>query len=282
MPSDTPGVKTLKRIPAELRAAAEQRDALPRVFDLAEIEIRAAKEGSKSPGGIRGLAAVYDSLSLNLGGFREKIDRGAFDRAAAEDDVRALFNHDRNLVLGRSKAGAGTLRLDPSHERGLAIDIEELPNTSTARDLVELMKRGDVDQMSFGFSTVGDRWEEDDDGRIIRTLEEVRLFDVSPVTFPAYPETEVEARGLLAAIFATPELRAGKVLSARSRSLVESARDALDELLVAASDEADDEEQNSVDPAEAMTATVALAKLRLRAFEVAVPYHPIREETHRG
>lgn len=240
-----------------------------RTFALTGVEVREAPKGSKSPGGFRGYAAVYDSLSVNLGGFREKIDAGTFDTAIVEDDVRALVNHDRNLVLGRSKAGEGTLKL-ASDEHGLLVDIPELPDTTYARDLVELLKRGDVDQMSFGFTVVRDRWEEDEDGRVIRTLEEVRLFDVSPVTFPAYPETSAEARGSIV-ISLPEEIRAGKVLSARSRSLVENARDALAELLVhadgeqnEASDDSEDRETPENDAA--VDFRIRLAKARIAAM----------------
>jgi HK97 family phage prohead protease len=239
-----------------------------REFALTDVEVRKAPEGSKSPGGFRGYAAVYDSLSVNLGGFREKIDPGTFDTAIAEDDVRALFNHDRNHVLGRSKAGDGTMRLS-SDDKGLLVEIDELPNTSTARDLVELLKRGDVDQMSFGFTTVRDRWEEDEDGRVIRTLEEVRLFDVSPVTFPAYPDTEAEARGESIVIRLPEEIRAGKVLSARSRTLVEQARDALADLLSHADGEnaAPADAVEGRDENEAATdARIRLARARIAAM----------------
>ena len=251
---------------------------------LRDVEVREAKPGSKSPGGFSGYAAVYGARSLDLGGFVEVIEPGAFDAAIAEDDVRALINHDRNLVLGRSKAGAGTLSLS-SDEVGLRTEIDELPDTSYARDLVELLRRGDVDQMSFGFVTIRDRWETEEDGTELRTLLEARLFDVSPVTFPAYPDTLAEARALrdLFASRADAEIRAGAVLSKRSRSLVEQARDSLTELLDHAGDGAD-EESNSAPAVESPAvpapgdersseSALALAKVRLRALEVApIPY----------
>ena len=138
---------------------------------------------------IRGHAAVFNSLSENLGGFREQIAPGAFSTAIQTDDVRALLNHDPNLVLGRNKAG--TLRL-AEDSQGLAIEIDP-PDTQTARDLMVSMKRGDITQMSFGFSVRhgGESWSKDPAGMHVRTLSKVRLFDVSPVTYPAYTATDV-------------------------------------------------------------------------------------------
>jgi HK97 family phage prohead protease len=143
---------------------------------------------------IRGHAAVFNQLSEDLGGFREQIAPGAFADALGTDDVRALFNHDPNFVLGRNLAG--TLKLSED-ARGLAIEIDP-PDTQFARDLMVSMKRGDINQMSFGFSVRpnGQNWAKDDDGKVIRTLTKLRLFDVSPVTFPAYPQTDVAVRSL--------------------------------------------------------------------------------------
>lgn len=142
-----------------------------------------------------GHAAVFNERSENLGGFREVVAPGAFAEAVQKDDVRALFNHDPNFVLGRNTAG--TLRL-AEDKRGLAYEVE-LPDTQTIRDLVIApVERGDVTGSSFGFRVRpgGQDWAEDDDGVLIRTLKDVRLFDVSPVTFPAYPQTDVAVRSL--------------------------------------------------------------------------------------
>jgi HK97 family phage prohead protease len=143
------------------------------------------RDGEDRP--IVGYAAVFNSLSENLGGFREMIAPGAFDNVLG-DDVRALINHDANLILGRTKAGTLTLRAD---DKGLYYDIAP-GQQSYFRDLVESVKRGDIDQSSFAFTVDDDKWEEDKEGRVIRTIKSVRrLYDVSPVTYPAYPDASV-------------------------------------------------------------------------------------------
>ena len=157
------------------------------------VELRVAKEEGKAPM-LRGHAAVFEQLSEDLGGFREKIAAGAFKDAIKGDDVRALFNHDPNFVLGRNKAG--TLKLSED-DTGLKVDIDP-PDTQFARDLMVSIERGDISQMSFGFTipTGGQMWEEQEDGSYIRTITRASLFDVSPVTFPAYPQTDVAVREL--------------------------------------------------------------------------------------
>jgi len=155
------------------------------------VEVREREGGGAI---IRGMAAMYDKLSENLGGFREIIAPGAFEDTDMSD-VRGLFNHDSNFVLGRSKSK--TLRLTRTKE-GLEYEID-VPDTQTIRDLVvEPIRRGDISQSSFGFIIGGgnDTWDENEDGVLIRTIHRIReLFDVSPVTYPAYPDTTVGARG---------------------------------------------------------------------------------------
>lgn len=165
-------------------------DTERRVLVLDELIVE-RREGK--PPLLRGHAAVFGQLSEDLGGFREQIAPGAFRDAIETDDVRALFNHDANYVLGRNRSG--TLRL-AEDARGLAIEIDP-PDTQTIRDLVIApIERGDVTQMSFGFSVRpnGQDWAKNDEGQTIRTLKKVRLYDVSPVTFPAYPQTDIAAR----------------------------------------------------------------------------------------
>ena len=157
-----------------------------RTFEIEGLEIRKSKDGKRT---IAGHAAVFNRVA-DGGWFREQVAPGAFKDSLGVDDVRALWNHDPNHVLGRNKAG--TLRLSED-ERGLAIEIDP-PDTQTARDLVVLIERGDVSQMSFGFQTIKDSWETKDGDKDIRTLEKVKLWDVSPVTFPFYKDTDVAVR----------------------------------------------------------------------------------------
>lgn len=142
------------------------------------------------PTRIVGYAAVFNQLSDVLGWFREQIAPGAFAEAIG-GDVRALWNHNPDYVLGRTVNG--TLRLHED-DHGLAFEVEA-PETQWARDALETIRRGDVNQMSFSFETVRDRWEGGTETETrTRTLLQVRLHDVSPVTFPAYPQTSAQVR----------------------------------------------------------------------------------------
>lgn len=158
---------------------------------LPGTEIRAVEiEGRKK---LEGYAAMFGMVSGDLGGFREQIAPGAFKRSINDKaDVRALWNHDPNFVLGRSQSDTLALSED---DKGLKVTITP-PNTQWANDLMVSIERGDVSQMSFGFRVVKDSWQTDD-RQNLRTLEEVDLFDVSPVTFPAYPQTSIQTRSIL-------------------------------------------------------------------------------------
>jgi HK97 family phage prohead protease len=148
-------------------------------------------EGEDDRTRIEGYAAVFDVQSEDLGGFREVIRAGAFAKTVQEADVRALWNHSAEYPLGRTRAGTLDLAED---DQGLAFTIWP-PDTQYARDLLVSMRRGDVDQMSFGFEAIRDEWTEAPAGGLaLRMLLEVRLYDVSPVTFPAYPQTSAEVR----------------------------------------------------------------------------------------
>lgn len=153
-----------------------------------KVEVRASEEGSKT---IVGYAAKFGVRSQDLGGFVEQIDPRFFD-GVLKDDVRGLINHDMNLILGRTASGTVKLSVD---EFGLRYDIIP-PNTSYANDLIVSMERGDINQSSFAFSVDyennGDSWEYDEANDIyVRTLLACkRLYDVSPVTYPAYEQTE--------------------------------------------------------------------------------------------
>jgi len=145
-----------------------------------ETRIEADKEART----ITGYAAIYNSDSEDLGGFIERMAPSSFD-GRLQDDVRVLFNHDNNLVLGRTISGTATLEVD---EKGLRYTCQ-LPDTTYAKDLIELMERGDVTQSSFAFTIEDESWEERADGMLIRTVKKVgQLYDVSPVTYPAYTE----------------------------------------------------------------------------------------------
>lgn len=149
------------------------------------VEARAAEGGSGRT--IVGYAAVFNSTT-DIGFFRERIAPGAFSAAIARDDVRALVNHSDSRVLGRNKSG--TLRLFED-ERGLRYEIDA-PDTQDARDLLVLMDRGDINQSSFAFVATSETWDETGD-KPLRTVNEVRLYDVSVVTYPAYEDTEAAA-----------------------------------------------------------------------------------------
>ncbi len=165
-----------------------------RVFPALELRTDTPDSGNGSRPHIIGHAAVFNSLSEMLWGFREMIAPGAFRDAIDKSDVRALVNHEPSFVLGRKKTG--TLKLWED-ERGLAIDIDP-PETQWANDLLVSIGRGDIDQMSFGFTVGEDCWEEIE-GETRRTILRVdELFDVSPVTFPAYPETDAALRARFA------------------------------------------------------------------------------------
>lgn len=173
----------------------------------ARLELRAAADGEEGPGTVVWYPAVYNSLSEPMLGFREQVAPGAFDTTCRQHDIRALLNHDDNYVFGRSRPGStrNTLRLDPSDTHGLLAEAP-LPDVEWARGLAIAIERGDVDQGSFGFRTIRDEWDynadlptDDDDlmfgaGGVLRTLLEVRLYDVSIVTFPAYSATTADVR----------------------------------------------------------------------------------------
>lgn len=156
-----------------------------------QLLIEERGEGEVKMPFLAGYAAVFNTLSEPLCGFREKIETGAFKESIEQDDIRALVDHDSSKILGRNKAKTLILRED---DKGLFVEIQ-LPDTTTGRDIAKSIKRGDISQMSFGFKTISDEWYKEDE-QDIRTLKKVKLFDVSTVTFPAYPDTTVAVRSL--------------------------------------------------------------------------------------
>jgi HK97 family phage prohead protease len=155
---------------------------------ITDLERRAATLAAEGTT-ITGYAIVFDTLSEDLGGFREIITPAAVDRTLAEGlDVRALVDHDPSKVLGRLKAG--TLRL-LKDARGLRVTITP-PDTTVGRDTLALVTRGDVSGMSFTFEVVrpgGERFERRDGG-LVRIVSDMRIPEVSVVTFPAYEATD--------------------------------------------------------------------------------------------
>ena len=139
---------------------------------------------------ISGYFAVFNSIYEIAPGMSESIAPGAFSRTLS-NDVRALINHDTTLVLGRTKAHTLELRED---ERGLWGDIAINPNDGDAMNLYERVKRGDVDQCSFGFEIVSEETDFREDGSVHWTIKEINLFEVSACTFPAYEATNISAR----------------------------------------------------------------------------------------
>jgi len=160
----------------------------PEIRFLPACELRVDGEGGTRK--IVGYAAVFNSFSEPLGGFREIIRPGAFSRAIANNaDVRALVDHDPSRILGRTASRTLRLRED---DRGLRYEVD-LPDTSAGRDIAESIRRGDVSGSSFAFRALKDTWRTEN-GEDIRELHDVDLFDVSPVTYPAYPATDAAMR----------------------------------------------------------------------------------------
>lgn len=139
---------------------------------------------------IEGYFAVFNSVYDIAPGMSESIAPGAFSQTLA-GDIRALINHDSTLVLGRTKAHTLLLRED---ERGLWGDVAINPNDGDAMNLYERVKRGDVDQCSFGFDIIRQDTEVREDGSVHWTIREVELYEVSACTFPAYEATNISAR----------------------------------------------------------------------------------------
>lgn len=192
------------------------------------LELRASPTGGRMA---VGYAFRYGAESQNLGGFVETIMPGAATRTIQQDDLRALFNHDPSRLLGRM--GAGTLRVTDDNV-GLAYQID-LPETSIGRDLSALIARGDIDGSSFTFIPTGARsvsWARTQRGFPLRQIRSMKMRDLGPVTFPAYPDAEVALRSLaLSSIAEQRDLALSSLAEQRGLPLEEVIAAAADERL---------------------------------------------------
>lgn len=157
-------------------------------LDPSSFEVRA--DDDKEPE-IEGYAALFDKETRIGDWFREVIAKGAFKRAISEKhDVRALINHDPNMLLARTKAGTLELFED---KKGLKVRFQP-SDTSYSRDLITNMRAGNIDQMSFAFVVKRSTWTEEGGDLDLRTIEDLDLYDVSVVTYPQYEETLADLR----------------------------------------------------------------------------------------
>ena len=155
-----------------------------RIFNI-ENRFETREDGQEV---VVGYGSIWNSRSQNLGGFYEYISPDAISQETIDkSDVRALINHDPNLVLARSTAGNLSLSVD---EKGLRYEFS-IPETSYGKDLAINMKNGNINQSSFAFTVGSDEWSTDEEGNDIRTITSIeKLYDVSPVTYPAYSQAE--------------------------------------------------------------------------------------------
>jgi len=174
-----------------------------RTFPVSSVELREDQSGDSTIKHARGLAARFNSYSEQMWGFKERIAPGFFADALQSSDVRALKNHDPNLVLARhTGASDDTLTLTETDE-GLEFDASMDTRISYVNDLVLSMDRRDINQCSFAFSlpkTGGDRWTNYGDQLVRELVKAERIYDVTIATYPAYPETEAGVRAMRAIV----------------------------------------------------------------------------------
>lgn len=181
-----------------------------------QTELKARTETDSPDKYIEGYFAVFNKETELWPGAFEEIAPEAFDGTLL-DDVRALINHDTTLVLGRTKSNTLELKAD---NVGLWGRIKINTNDTDAMNLYERVARGDVDQCSFGFNILAEETDWRDDGTVKWTIKEVRLFEVSPCTFPAYEQTGIQARK------AEVEQHQKRMLDARKLKLKERLKNA--------------------------------------------------------
>lgn len=193
-----------------------ERRFLPR----ARGEVRSTTKAGRR--GIAGTAAVIGSRSEVLGDFVEEIAEGAFDKALKKSDIRGLFNHSPNYVLGRQKSGTMRVWAD---KRGLHYEIPKLPESRA--DVAEAIERGDVDGCSFSFVVApnGQSWRMENGTRVRTITEFAEILDCGPVTMPAYAATTVSARTLAQARRHSPSLRSSNALEQEKLLLAELEQD---------------------------------------------------------
>lgn len=164
-----------------------------RAFECSVVELRVEEDGTKT---VEGYAIKWDQFSVPLGWFykfREKFKRGAFtDYLTASTDTKFLVGHDINKVLGRRANNTLELKEDDVGLHFRAI----LPKTTMGNDIHELVKRGDVDKISVGFSLVKEEWDETDENNPVRTVLKANLPEISLTAWPAYEQTEANARSI--------------------------------------------------------------------------------------
>jgi HK97 family phage prohead protease len=210
--------RKIDALDAESDSRSKMKKIERRTFTVRDVEARQAEDGTMR---LSGYAAVFNDSSVPLP-FKESIAPGAFRKTLSETpDVRLLINHE-GLPIARTKNGTLTLTED---DRGLYMDAE-IADTSIGRDLYKLVERGDVDQMSFAFRVIRQKWSED---RSRRVLTEVSLADgdVSVVTYPAYPTTSVEAREALKS--AVSAIKEGREVTGESLIVLKTIFDDLSE-----------------------------------------------------
>ena len=158
-----------------------------RFLPLEDVELRADEEGLH----LSGYGAVFNAEATIMGAFREQVAPGAYAKTIQEGDIRALWNHDPSIVLGRNRSG--TLKLEED-DRGLRFELTP-PDNEWGRPVVDAVKRGDVSGASILFAPIKQEWQRGESGELaLRTIKEARLFSVDPVTFPVFTETSVRAR----------------------------------------------------------------------------------------
>lgn len=155
-----------------------------------EFELEMDTRAGDSANTIRGYALKWNSLSEDLGGFKEQFVRGAFANSLRKNPVFAFWSHDTSKVLGSTRNGSLELKED---DLGLNFKVT-LPDTQIGKDALTLIRNKFITGMSFGFTPAVEEWNESDPKMLIRTVKEARLFEVSPVAMPAYSQSYVSAR----------------------------------------------------------------------------------------